>query len=598
MTTTAPPIGTTRSGGPARPRPYLVAPILAVVLVGLGLLLGWHGVDDAASVHRIDEYRRYGYALWDASWYGGQWTLDYSIAFAPVAAGLGLGLLAVVASLVATVSFQDLIGPRGLLSPAPVEAGLSGRARRLQARWRAVTRDVGTRPWAGAALAAAVVFAAGNLEATSIGQVPFLAGEALGLAGLALAARRRWAPAWILALASALLSPLSGLFVALAAGAWFIHTVPAPAPLVARWPGAFLTPPDRPPQTRPPAVERSWRLTAGVVALAAVALIPTLATTILFPDEGQMPFPFSNMLWDLAIAAAIFVVTTREHRVLRAGVVLYAIGLVAAWAVPSPIGVNMGRLGDLMALPIAVLALWSRRRLLLAIVAIPLFLSQWGPTWDAISSAHTTPSTTAAFYRPLDRFLAQVDRAGLDGRVEVVPTEYHWESVYVANVVPLARGWERQSDVTLNPMFYRSGAISPAAYHRWLVGNGVRWVALPAAPLDYAGTAEAKVVQGGRAGLTSVWHDATWRVYEVKGATGLVTGDGTLKGLGNSSMTVATAGEGLVTIREKSNSDWRVTGGAGCLTTEPGDWIGLRTPRAETVTIRLALTGRSDRCAS
>jgi hypothetical protein len=597
VTTTAPPLEATRSVAPRPLRPYLVAPVLTVALVGLGLALGWHGVDDAAAVHRIDEYRRYGYALWDASWYGGQWTLDYSIAFAPVAATLGLGLLSVLASLIATISFQDLVAVQGLPGPIPAERRVGGRLARATAWWGAVTRDTGTRPWAGAALAAAVVFAVGNLASTSIGQVPFLAGEALGLAAVAFATRRRWVLACVLTLASAALSPLSGLFVGVAAAAWILHTVPLPDSAVARWPG-LLPAPARPPGPRHSALERSWRLSAGIAALGVVALIPTLATMFLFPGEGQMPFGFTNMAWDLLIAAALWIVAGTSHRVLRTGIAVYALCLVGCWAVPSPIGVNMGRLGDVLALPIAVLVLWPRRRLLLTVVAIPLIASQWGPVWSAVSGSHAAPSTTAAFYQPLNRFLAATDPGGIDGRVEVVPTEYHWESVYVANVVPLARGWERQSDVTLNSIFYSSPSISPAAYHHWLVDNGVRWVALPSAPLDFAGTAEAKAVRGGHAGLTLTWHDADWRVYAVNGATGLVVGAGTLQSLGNSSMTVTTTGPGLTTIRERYNADWRITGGAGCVTEEPGQWIGLRTTSAQTVTLRLALTGASSACAS
>ena len=36
---------------------------------------------------------------------------------------------------------------------------------------------------------------------------------------------------------------------------------------------------------------------------------------------------------------------------------------------------------------------------------------------------------------------------GTPVRVEVVPTEQHWESVYVARSDLLARGWDRQLDI-------------------------------------------------------------------------------------------------------------------------------------------------------
>ena len=40
------------------------------------------------------------------------------------------------------------------------------------------------------------------------------------------------------------------------------------------------------------------------------------------------------------------------------------------------------------------------------------------------------------------------------GRLEIPATQNHWETAFVAPVVSLARGWERQVDIADNPMFY------------------------------------------------------------------------------------------------------------------------------------------------
>jgi len=561
-----------------------IPPLVTLLAVGLGLAAGWHGVDVAASVHRIDEFGRYGWSLWDGAWYGGQWTLDYSVLFAPAAWLLGLPALSLMAAMVATVAFRDLAARAADRTDArAVAATEPSRWAPVLGRLPAAARPSGRGMITpGAVLAAAVVLAVSNLVQTSIGQLPYLTGEAVGLAALALAARRRWLAAGALALMCSLLSPLAGLFLGLSLGAWWLRTVP--------WPARGIE------TGRRAGAGRRIGPLVGIAALAVAAAAPIVATSALFPGEGQMPFSVTDCCWDLAIAAAVGLAAPRRLRVLRTGVVLYAIGLVASLAVASPIGGNMGRLGDALALPVATLLLWSRWRAVLGLVAIPLFLSSWVPAADAIVHGSASPSTTAAFYRPLDRWLAARDPGGIWGRVEVVPTFYHWESVYVANVVPLARGWERQSDVTLSPLFYRSGPISTAAYHRWLVASGVRWVAVPATKLDYGGTAEAAAIDRGVPGLRLAWRDARWRIYSVAGSNGLVAGPATVTGVGNASVSLRTERAATVTVRVRDNADWRITAGTGCLAPAADHWIALRAPAAESVTLRVSFSGRPSAC--
>ncbi len=517
----------------------VAAPAIAAAVVGLGLLLGWGGVDVAASVHRIEQFHSGGFALWDPTWFGGQWTLAYSVVFTPVAAALGLPALSIAAAVVATASFQRLVSGRGSLRP-------------------------------GAAGAATLVFAVGTVVETAIGQVPYLTGEAVGLAALACAASRRWVPAVVLALVSTLVSPLAGLFAGIAAGGWAID----------RFAG------------RP----RRQGMLLALVAIAAVA--PIAAVGIAFPQPGVMPFSAVDATWDLVIAVGVLAAAPRRPSAVRVGLGMYAVAVVGAWALASPVGGNVGRAEDSLALPLAVAFLWGRTRVLLVVAAVPLFLSAWDPAWGAMSSIPADPATRAGYYAPLDAWLHHADPGGSAGRVEVVPTRAHWESVWVARAVPLARGWERQSDVSLDPIFYRSSGFGPLDYRRWLLGAGVRWVALAAAPLDSSGVREAQVLERGVPGLREVWRDRDWRVWAVDRSPGLTGAGAVVTASTPDTISVVAERAGTVTLRVRPSGRWRLTRGAGCVRPGPGGWLELTTRRPGRVTLSVGLVGTGAGCGT
>jgi hypothetical protein len=524
LTTVAAPAA--RSGGRYWP---VLPPAVALAAVGAGLVLGWHGVDLAAAVHRITLFRQDGFTLWDDTWYGGQWTLDYSIVFAAVGATVTLPVLALGAAALATLAFD-----------------------------RIVTPQYGRQARAGVA-----VFAIGTAVETAIGQYPYLAGEAFALVAIWAAMHRRWPVAWSAALVASLFSPLAGAFVGFAALVWVL----ADGRTCGR------------------------RFALDVAGVAAAALLPVAVTTVLFPGEGQMPFQGIDCAADVAIAAVLYLLAGRRHPVLRLGVALYVVVLVGSFLVHSPVGGNAGRLEDVLALPLAVILLWGRRRVLLLVaVAVPLALSGWGPAWGAVTSIPGQPSAHRAFYTPLVAFLRRVDPRGVQ-RVEVVPTADHGEAEWVSPSVPVARGWERQTDIADNPIFYRPGALDDATYRAWLLANGVQYVALPDAPLDFAGVREGALVAAGVPGLRLVWHDADWRVWRVAGSGGLATGGAHVVALGAEGVTVAVPRAEQVTIRLRWNPDWRVTAGAGCPAETPSGWTGLRAPRAEHVTLTVRLGG-------
>jgi hypothetical protein len=535
----------------------VASPLLAAATVGCGLLLGWRGVDLPAQVYRIASFRAHGLALWDSQWFGGHWTLDYSVLFPAVAAVIGVAAVTIAAAALAALAFDRLVTPR---------FGSGGRL-------------------------AAIVFAVGTAVQSAIGQLPFLAGEALGLCACWAATRKRWGTAAALALAASLFSPLAGAFVAVAMAGWAI----------AVWLGSRGVAGD---------VAR-----AAMVALAAV--VPIAAGAVLFPGQGAMPYPASDYVWEMAVAAGIWLLAGRVYPVLRAGIVVYAAAATLAFAVPSPLGGNVGRLEDVLAVPLAVALLWGRRswgplswgklswgqlswgQVALPVVAVPLVLSQWAPAWGAMTSAAGQPSTHAAYFAPLVAALKRAAAGGPAGRVEVVPTEYHWEAVYVAAAMPLARGWERQLDEGDNPIFYGGARLDAASYRAWLDNNGVRFVALPDAPLDFAGVAEGRLVAGGVPGLRLVWHSAHWRMYALDGSSGIVAAPDRLISDDGTHVVVRTVAAGPVLIRIHYGPGWRVTSGAGCVAPAAGGggtWIRLQAPTAEQVTLQLSLLSGGSPC--
>ncbi|MGI8491662.1 MAG: hypothetical protein ACR2KC_01980 [Acidimicrobiales bacterium] len=508
-----------------------VAPLVAAALVGLGLRLGWRGVDLPAQLYRVAQVRAHGITVWDSQWYGGHWTFSYSVIFPAVAAFIGVGLLALLSAAAAALAFD-----------------------RLAAAYARNPRNAVGTP---AARAASLVFAVSTIVELAIGQLPFLFGEALALWCLVAILSRSWIPAAALAVATSLSSPLAGAFLALALLAWALS-------------------------------HRDRRRLVGLALAGAV--LPVAATAVLFGAPGQMPYPARDFAWELVVALCLCVLTPRGQRSLRLAIGLYAVAIVGSFAIPSAVGGNIGRLEDLLGLPLAVMLLWTRRRVLLVLVAIPLALSQWAPAWGAMTSNGSQPSTHRAYYTPLVSWLQGEGAAHVPaGRVEVVPTKYHWEATYVAPAVALARGWERQLDLGKDSLFYTPGALDGASYMQWLRSNGVTYVALADAPLDYAAVAEANLVRAGVAGLRPVWQTPHWRVYRVDGSLGMVEGAAQLVSAAGGHVVLRFTSPGAALLRVRYNPYWRARGNAGCVAPAPGDWTSVVSGSAGTLNLDLRL---------
>lgn len=495
--------------------------LLAVALAAAAWLAGLHGGDLAAQVYRTDLAGRHGLVIWDPGWFGGHYPLGYSVLSPLLGAAVGIGVLAVASAGVAALAFDQLVG------------------RRTAGSW-----------W----------FAASTLLAVAIGQVAYLAGEAVALVALLALLRRRWAVAVVLAVVTALLSPLAAAFLVMACGVWAVH-------------------------------DSRRRLGAVAVALGAAVVVGALG--LAFPGDGPFPFSLGGLVAALALSAVVLLLASGP---VRTGAAVYGLACLAAWALPNPIGGNATRLAETVGVPLAVVFVTRFRGkvapVVWAVVAI-LVLWQWGPGLAAIRaiSPASAPATRATFSKNLvSQIQGRAD--GRPVRVEVVPTAQHWESAYVAAHVGLARGWERQLDVARNPIFYRPGALTANSYRQWLLANGIEWVALSDAPVDYAGRAEAALLQTVKVpGLRLVWSDKSWRLWQVTGSPGLLSGPGQLTVLGPDRVTVQINRPGRLLLRVRWTRYWRRAAGVGCVAPAAGGWTSIRAASAGTLQLRASLIG-------
>lgn len=170
-------------------RPDWLPAVALSSALALALLLWSPPVGDlAAQVFRTELFQKAGLAIWNGSWYGGHYTLTYSLLFPPLAALIGpqvVGCLAVVSS---SYLFDRLVRDRW------------GE----EARW------------------ATLWFGAGVVTLLADGQLTFALGVAFGLGALRLLQLDRPGPALLATAATPLASPVAGVFLAgvLIAGSW------------------------------------------------------------------------------------------------------------------------------------------------------------------------------------------------------------------------------------------------------------------------------------------------------------------------------------------------------------------------------------------
>jgi hypothetical protein len=497
-------------------------PAVALSSALAAAMLAWNPQvgDLAAQVFRTELFQDGGLGIWNGTWYGGHYTLTYSVLFPPLAALLGPRTVGVLAVIVSAYLFDRLVRDR----------------------------------WGESARWATLWFAAGVVTLLADGQLTFSLGVVFALATMRALQLRRPAPALALAAACALSSPVAAVFLA---GVLVAGSIDLPA------------------GRRAPGVR------ADGIQVACLAFGLVLIPNLLFPGAGQFPFVFSSYvavpLW---CGSALFLTRRlgEEESELRQVLIGYALAATALWLVPNAVGGNAVRLGALFGGPVLAAVLLARRPRA-PIWFVVLFLAgslywQLNASVAQIARSVGDPSTKAAYFEPLARWLHSHGGEGV--RVEVPPTVNHWESAYLAPEVELARGWLRQIDTTRDDIFYADdGELGGAEYRAWLQDNAVRFVALPDAPLDYSSVAERRLILGDPPYLRLRWANSHWRVYTVLDHAPLVEPEGTAAGrvlqVGRQGFTLDVIRPGEFLVRVSFTPYWSISRGDGCLLRR-GDW--------------------------
>ncbi len=497
---------------------WLPAVALSSVLAAAMALWNPHVGDLAAQVFRVELFERAGPAIWNGSWYGGHYTLTYSVLFPPLATLLSpqaVGALSVVAS---SYLFDRLVRDR----------------------------------WGAAARWATLWFAVGVVTLLADGQLTFALGVAWALASLRCLQLGRSKAALAAAAACALSSPVAAAFLAGVVVAGSLAELRPPRRIVI-WVAAL-----------------SLGMTVGLnllfpepsqfpFAFSSFIAIPLWCGAALYVTR------------DLAVA----------ERQLRWVLAAYLFASVALWLLPNPVGGNAVRLGALFGGPVLAAVVLARRPRvspwLLAVVLLGGLYWQLTASVNQIARSVGDPSTAQAYFQPATSWLRE--HGGNGARIEVPPTANHWESAYMAPGFELARGWLRQLDTTRDDVFYDGGELTNRSYSSWLRDNAIRFVALPDASLDYSSAAERRLIRAAPGYLSLRWRSPHWRIYEVRDPKPLVAPLGAATGrtlwVGRQGFGLDVRRPGEFLVRVNFTPYWSISRGAGCIVRR-GAWTQVR----------------------
>ncbi|MFL5960426.1 MAG: hypothetical protein ACJ75G_09200 [Gaiellaceae bacterium] len=520
---------------------------LTTAVAALLVWLAPRGGDLAAHEYQRSLFLGHGFTLWDNFWYAGRYAfVGYSVLYYPLAALLGISLLAVLTVAIAGGAFASL----------------------LEQEWGAAAR------WAGRCFA--LLWPGVMLVA----ELPLALGVALALLCLlALRRGRGWTGAALIVLVLAA-SPVA--FVLLAV--WLLGTA------VGR--------------------RRGLRLRGAAVPALAVALATAaeLVTLHLFPT-GTLGFPAGEAVQAVAFCVVLLGLTWRLElaRGLRGFLAVYLLVVLATYAIPSGLGHDVARM-RLLALPITLLVAALRRWRPLPVVLVAVGLAAaWNlfPLASGWAGSAADSSANAAVWTSPVGYLHAHLRTGY--RVEAVDTSEHWPALYLARArIPLVRGWFRQDDHPVAALLYRR-RFTGAEYVAWLRRLGVAYVVLANAPPDHSSRREANLVRSRNTGLRQVFATREVSIYAVPQPRPIVTGPGRPRvlALRESRLVLRVPRGGTYRVAVRWSPYWRTS--SGCLLEGADGMLRLHTPAAATVRIAFdvdasglfdAFAGTARTCAS
>jgi hypothetical protein len=370
-------------------------PSAAAIAAAGAAAIAWFGppgVDLAAHVYQRAIFLQHGFQLWDNYWYAGRYSfISYSLVYYPLAAVLGIKLLAVLTAAASAGAFAVLV----------------------RREWP----DAG--PWPARAFTAVAALT------VLTGAFPYALGFACALGALVALRPLRIVPFAVLAALSFAASPLAFVFLLVVLCA--VGAMSRLRQLVA--PG----------------------ITVIVIALVGATLQRLFPAGGLFP----FPSSELVALLAFCCVGIFLTARVPAARLLLRFFVIYGLVSVAAFVVPTSIGENIARLRFVaLPLAALVLALRHWRPALPAAFVL-LLAAAWNISPLALAAARQSadPSATAAYWEPAISYLKP--RLGHSYRVEAVDTRGHWEAAYLPQAgIPIVRGWFRQDDFPADSLLY------------------------------------------------------------------------------------------------------------------------------------------------
>ena len=505
-------------------------PAVGVSTLLTALLLAWnpHVADLAAQVFRTKLFESNGLAIWNGTWYGGHYTLTYSVLFPPLAALLGTRALGAVSVVLSAYLFDRLVRSR----------------------------------WGERAHWATVWFGFGAVSLLASGQLTFAFGVAWGLSCLYCLQRQRRSLALVAAAGCALASPVAATFLAgvVIAGAvgGRSRSIPigAGAVALALVGGLNLVFPE------------SGRFPFVLSSFVAIPLwcAGALYLTRTLPQERQ----FRTVVWAYLVGgtAAWLLPNPMGGNAIRLGALFG---------------------GPVLA---AILLTRRPRVSWMAVAAVIVGSLYWQvlPGIRAVARSSDDPSTAATYYRPVADWLRL--HGGRRTRIEVPPTFNHWEAAYLAPRFDLARGWLRQIDSTRDDIFYRRRlspvlyrrwlerngiryVALPDARPDYSA-RGERGLLLRDPPYLRVRWTSAH---------WRVYEVKGARPLVLREGTGLAR----LDALGTQSFALRVLRPGAFTVRLRFTPYWSITAGSGCIS-QYGHWTRVRAERPGLVRVAISVS--------
>lgn len=310
------------------------------------------------------------------------------------------------------------------------------------------------------------------------GRVPFAVGTAVMIVALLCVRARRPGAAALAGVATALVSPVSGAFLILGLAGVLVHL---------------------------PRFRRT--ATSAVVGTG----VPLIAMAGYFGMPGPEGYPANQAIF--AAAAIALMLVLRPDPYVRTVVIISLIACPLLAIVPNGMGSNFGRFAWIC-LPVAVAATARARPAITVLAgASALLFGIVGSAHDLFVAAQ--PMSNASYFTNL---VAELDRIPnlAEYRVEVVPDGTHAAAYALLGHASLARGYETQSDNSLNGVL-KSPSLNATSYKTWLDDNAVGYVVIDRTTLAH-GPEDSLVRPGKLPYLTEIWSDAHWRLFRVGAA--------------------------------------------------------------------------------